>query len=77
MTKFENFNKTLRNLEEMNRVNPPYDVVVTARLCSLFAQCFEQAWRAMKEYLTEGVSHAEGMERGGNRFSQADIKDCL
>ena len=22
----------------------------------------------------EGVSHAEGMERGGNRFSQADIK---
>lgn len=26
MTKFENFNKTLRNLEEMNRVNPPYDV---------------------------------------------------
>lgn len=60
MTKFENFNKTLRNLEEMNRVNPPYDVVVTAGLCSLFAQCFEQAWRAMKEYLTQkGWKEAE------------------
>lgn len=60
MAKFENFNKTLRNLEEMNRVNPPYDVVVTAGLCSLFAQCFEQAWRAMKEYLTQkGWKEAE------------------
>lgn len=60
MTKFENFNKTLRNLEEMNRVNPPYDVVVTAGLCSLLAQCFEQAWRAMKEYLTQkGWKEAE------------------
>ena len=60
MTKFENFNKTLRNLEEMNRVNPPYDVVVTAGLCSLFVQCFEQAWRAIKEYLTQkGWKEAE------------------
>ena len=60
MTKFENFNKTLRNLEEMNRVNPPYDVVVTAGLCSLFVQCFEQAWHAIKEYLTQkGWKEAE------------------
>lgn len=52
MKKFENFCKTLDNLEEINRISPPYDVVVTAGLCSLFVQCFEQSWQAMKECLS-------------------------
>lgn len=60
MKKFENFCKTLDNLEEINRISPPYDVVVTAGLCSLFTQCFEQSWRAMKEYLSqEGWAEAD------------------
>lgn len=53
MVRFEIFCKTLDNLEEITRRHPPYDVVVTAGLCSLFAQCFEQSWRAMKEYLSQ------------------------
>lgn len=53
MKKFENFCKTLDNLEEINRIKPPYNVVITAGLCSLFTQCFEQSWRAMKEYLSQ------------------------
>lgn len=53
MKKFENFCKTLDNLEEINRMSPPYNVVITAGLCSLFTQCFEQSWRAMKEYLSQ------------------------
>lgn len=52
MVRFEIFCKTLDNLEEINRRHPPYDVVVTAGLCSLFAQCFEQSWQAMKECLS-------------------------
>lgn len=51
--RFEIFCKTLDNLEEITRRHPPYDVVVTAGLCSLFTQCFEQSWRAMKEYLSQ------------------------
>lgn len=62
MREFENFCKTVDNLEEINRRIPPYDVVVTAGLCSLFVQCFEQAWRVVKEYLMqkgwEGVDTA-------------------
>lgn len=52
MVRFEIFCKTLKNLEEITRRHPPYDVVVTAGLCSLFVQCFEQSWQAMKEYLS-------------------------
>lgn len=52
MVRFEIFCKTLKNLEEITRRYPPYDVVVTAGLCSLFAQCFEQSWQAMKECLS-------------------------
>lgn len=60
MVRFEIFCKTLDNLEEINRISPPYDVVVTAGLCSLFTQCFEQSWLAMKEYLIqEGWAEAD------------------
>lgn len=60
MVRFEIFCKTLDNLEEITRRHPPYDVVVTAGLCSLFTQCFEQSWRAMKEYLSqEGWAEAD------------------
>lgn len=60
MVRFEIFCKTLKNLEEITRRHPPYDVVVTAGLCSLFTQCFEQSWRAMKEYLSqEGWAEAD------------------
>lgn len=52
MARFEIFCKTLKNLEEITRRHPPYDVVVTAGLCSLFVQCFEQSWQAMKECLS-------------------------
>lgn len=52
MVRFEIFCKTLKNLEEITRRHPPYDVVVTAGLCSLFIQCFEQSWQAMKECLS-------------------------
>lgn len=52
MVRFEIFCKTLKNLEEITRRHPPYDVVVTAGLCSLFVQCFEQSWQAMKECLS-------------------------
>lgn len=60
MKGFAIFCRTLDNLETIKRCSPPYGVVVRAGICALFTQCFEQAWRAMKEYLCrEGWAEAE------------------
>ena len=54
MKKQENFYKALENLRNLHRYEPPYDdPVIVAGLCSLYVICFEQAWRAMKEWLWE------------------------
>ena len=60
MKKYENFCKALENLKNLHRYEPPYeDPVIVAGLCSLYVICFEQSWRAMKEYLwEEGWSEA-------------------
>lgn len=61
MKKFENFCKALSNLHEIHRYEPPYtDPIIVAGMTALYTICFEQAWRAMKEYLDEeGWAEAE------------------
>ena len=61
MKKFENFCKALANLHEIHRYEPPYtDPIIIAGMTALYTICFEQAWRAMKEYLAEeGWAEAE------------------
>ncbi|MGN0733723.1 MAG: HI0074 family nucleotidyltransferase substrate-binding subunit [Emergencia sp.] len=53
MKKYENFCKALQNLKDIYDYQPPYDNVVTAGLTGLYEICFELAWKAMKEFLTD------------------------
>lgn len=51
MKKFENFQRALKNLKEIETRQPPYDTITQTGMVSLFEICFEQAWKAMKEQL--------------------------
>lgn len=53
MKKFENFCKTLDNLQLVRNLNEPYDMLTLTGSAALFEICFEQAWKAMKEILQE------------------------
>lgn len=53
MKKYENFLRTLNNLQEIYNYNEPYGTVELAGLVGLYEQCFEQAWKAMKEILED------------------------
>lgn len=51
MKKFENFQRALRNLEEIKKLEEPYEMIVLTGQVALFEICFEQSWKAMKEIL--------------------------
>lgn len=53
MRKYENFCKTLDNLQLVQDVKEPYDVLTLTGSAALFEICFEQAWKAMKDILRE------------------------
>lgn len=53
MKKLDNFVKALEHLRVVQEIEPPYTVMNTAGSVALFEICFEQAWKAMKEALTE------------------------
>ncbi|MCI5688436.1 HI0074 family nucleotidyltransferase substrate-binding subunit [Anaerovoracaceae bacterium 42-11] len=52
MKKYENFCKALQNLKDIYNYEPPYDNVVIVGLTGLYEIAFEQAWKAIKEILT-------------------------
>lgn len=53
MKKYENFCLALANMEEIYHYQEPYDNVVLTGLVGLYEICFEQAWKVMKEILTQ------------------------
>lgn len=53
MKKYDNFCKTLANLQLVRDTSEPYDVMTLTGSAALFEICFEQAWKAMKEILQE------------------------
>ncbi len=61
MKKYENFIKSLANLHKIYQVEvDPDDTIRMVGMTGLFTICFEQSWRAMKEYLAEeGWQEAE------------------
>lgn len=60
MKKFENFCKALNNLQIVRNVEEPYDILTMTGGVALFEICFEQAWKSMKDILTdEGYSSAQ------------------
>ena len=52
MKKYENFFKALENLQEVFLYEPPYNSLVVVGSIKLYEICFELAWKAMKEILT-------------------------
>lgn len=60
MKKFENFCKALNNLQIIRDAEEPYDILTMTGGVALFEICFEQAWKAMKDILTDqGYSVAQ------------------
>lgn len=58
--KLDNFSKALRNLEESQAYQPPYDAVTEAGLVSLFQICLKMSWKAMKKALeNQGYADAQ------------------
>lgn len=53
MKKYDNFCRALANLKEGAKLEAPYTVVEQTGIVGLFAICFEQAWKLMKELLEE------------------------
>lgn len=53
MKKYENFCKALMNLQEGSELEEPYSIVEQTGIVGLFAICFEQSWKLMKEVLEE------------------------
>lgn len=51
MKKFDNFCNALKNLNDIYDYNEPYGNVEMTGLVGLFEVCFEQSWKAMKEFL--------------------------
>ncbi|MCD7774388.1 MAG: nucleotidyltransferase substrate binding protein [Clostridiales bacterium] len=51
MKKYDNFCKALANLKEGAVLDEPYTVVEQTGIVWLFAICFEQSWKMMKELL--------------------------
>ena len=51
MKKFENFCAALENLKEIYDYEEPYGNVVLTGLVGLYEICFEQSWKAMKEFM--------------------------
>lgn len=63
MKKFENFCKALNNLQTIRNVEEPYDILTMTGGVALFEICFEQAWKAMKDILTD---HGYGAAQTGS-----------
>lgn len=53
MEKRKNFEQAFQNLGDIFNYEEPYGNVELTGLVGLFEICFEQAWKAMKEYLQE------------------------
>lgn len=51
MKKYENFSKALANLESCRQLSIPYSIAEQTGIIGLFAICFEQSWKLMKEVL--------------------------
>lgn len=66
MKKYDNFCNALSNLEEIYDYEEPYTNVILTGLVGLYEICFEQSWKAMKEFLVnQGIEAvATGSPRG-------------
>lgn len=71
MKKYDNFCKSLENLQEIYDFEEPYGNVVLTGLVGLYEICFEQSWKAMKEAL-----YVSGIETAATGSPKAIIKEA-
>lgn len=53
MKKYDNFVSALENLKDIYNCEEPYSNIELTGMVALYSICFEQAWKMMKEQLTE------------------------
>lgn len=53
MKDYDKFSMSLQNLKDIYKYEEPYETVVLAGLVALYKICFEQAWKAIKEFLED------------------------
>ncbi|MEY8338918.1 HI0074 family nucleotidyltransferase substrate-binding subunit [Lachnospiraceae bacterium 62-35] len=53
MKKYDNFCAALNNLHDIFVYEEPYTNVILTGLVALYEICFEQSWKAIKEFLEE------------------------
>lgn len=63
MKKYDNFCRALANLKEGAALEEPYTVVEQTGIVGLFAICFEQSWKLIKEMLE---AHGRFEEKTGS-----------
>lgn len=57
MKKIENFYRSLANLQDVYKYEPPYNHIILAGIVNLYGICFDQALKALKEVLEmQGVT---------------------
>lgn len=71
MRKVENFEKALKNLQDIFKYEEPYDNVILTGLTALFEICFEQSRKAMKE-----IMENEGLEIASTGSPKTIIKEA-
>ena len=80
MKKYDNFCRALANLRVGLKLEYPYTVVEQTGIVGLFAICFEQSWKLMKEVLE---NHGRFEEKIGSpraiikmAYQSGMIEDC-
>lgn len=72
MRKYENFCASLTNMKDIYNYKEPYDNVILTGIAGLYKQCFEQAWKMMKEVL-----ETHGYEEGATGSPKIILKTAF
>lgn len=72
MRKYENFCASLTNMKDIYNYKEPYDNVILTGIAVLYKQCFEQAWKMMKEVL-----ETHGYEEGATGSPKIILKTAF
>ena len=63
MKKFDNLQAAIHNLKDIYSYQAPYGNVEMTGMVGLYEICFEQAWKAMRDF------NISRLRRGSDRFS--------
>lgn len=82
MKKYENFCKALENLKSCLEISKPYSIAEQTGITGLFAICFEQSWKLMKEaleyhgYFTQKIGSPRIIIKSAYQFGMINEEAC-